>query len=289
MKLTVDIDILVGLPASGKTYYANNSCDTYNSIIDFDYYKDTLDFSLKHVLEHKYLYNEIFKYYNERIYMIFDGLFTTKESQENIVDKWMELVNKSHKKIQTNINFVYFIENREVCLHNDSFRPEDRQAAVTISHLPLDKPDVAYFTEKYKNSKSPINFSITEREIYKLTIFQDIINNNRDKYWSEKLNKDIMTSEKWCTGGTICCWDGSEYNCSPEKQPTSFVEFDKLLEKYCPDIPFLKYKSIYNECVTIEEDYEYDYYGGCENFNIYCCDLNRLFELLVELGYITEK
>ena len=35
MKLTVDIDILVGLPASGKTYYANNSCDTYR-IIDFD-------------------------------------------------------------------------------------------------------------------------------------------------------------------------------------------------------------------------------------------------------------
>ena len=98
-----------------------------------------------------------------------------------------------------------------------------------------------------------------------------------------------MTSEKWCTGGTICCWDGSEYNCTPEKQPTNFIEFDKLLEKYCPDISFLKYKSIYNECVTIEDDYECDYYGGRENFNIYCCDLNRLFELLVESGYITEN
>jgi hypothetical protein len=43
-----------------------------------------------------------------------------------------------------------------------------------------------------------------------------------------------------------------------------------------------------NTCVTIEEDDDYDYYGGCVHSKFYCCKLDLLFSLLKEFGYLED-
>ena len=118
--------------------------------------------------------------------------------------------------------------------------------------------------------------------------YEGIFKPLRNRYWSEKLGRDTMTSEEWRTGGTLCSYDGWESEIEPEKQPQSFTEFDDLLEKYCPGISFLTYKKLYNECVTIEDGYENDYYGGTQYYSVYCCNLELLYEMLKGRGYLTE-
>jgi hypothetical protein len=109
-----------------------------------------------------------------------------------------------------------------------------------------------------------------------------------NKYWSQKLETDVMISEEWNVGGTVCDYTGGEYKVTPEDQPTSFEELDDLLLEIAPKVSFLEYKKIMNTCVTIEEDDDYDYYGGCVHRKFYCCKLDLLFSLLKEFGYLED-
>ena len=111
---------------------------------------------------------------------------------------------------------------------------------------------------------------------------------HNNKYWSQKLETDVMVSEEWNVGGTVCDYTGGEYKVKPEEQPTSFEELDDLLLEIAPKVSFLEYKKIMNTCVTIEEDDDYDYYGGCVHRKLYCCKLNLLFSLLKEFGYLED-
>lgn len=295
----INVEILVGLPGSGKTYYTEEKkneylsgcrCDrlkrqVYPTILDFDKYKGKYP-ELSSIL--CYTYNEIFLYNSESL-SICDGLFLTNEQQEKLVKEWVDLFNEEggkNKSNKLNIKFVYFKENREGCLTNDSYREKERRADITIKHSPFEKPNIETIKEKFNQGN--INFEIEEKEVYIMSKYEGIFKKLRNDYWSEKLGKDVMVSENWGTGGTwYDCW-GNGGKIGPDKVPESFKEFDDLLAKYCPDVTFLRYKSIYNNCVTVEEDYESDYYGGTEYFNLYCCDLKKLYEMLTEFGYLKD-
>lgn len=301
----INVEILVGLPGSGKTYYADNKeltykrdypCSTYTKALgkrqvntvklDFDKYKGKYP-ELARILY--YTYNDIFLYNSESL-IICDGLFLTNEVQEKLVKEWIDLFNEEggdNKDNKLNIKFVYFNENRDGCLNNDSYRDKKRSANVTIKHSPFEKPNIEALKDKFNQEN--INFEIEEKEVYVMSKYEGAFKSLRNEYWSEKLGKDVMVSESWSTGGTWGdCW-GNSGNIDPDKVPESFKEFDKLLEKYCPNVTFLKYKNIYSSCVTIEEDHEDDYYGGREYYNTYCCDLKKLYEMLTELGYIKDE
>ena len=302
----INVEILVGLPGSGKTYYADNKeltykrdypCSTYTKALDkrqvntvkldFDKYKGKYP-ELVSILG-VYTYDEVFTFHQESL-VICDGLFLTNEAQEKLVNEWAELFNEEggkNKSNKLNIKFVYFKENREGCLSNDSYREKERRADITIKHSPFEKPNIETIKEKFNQGN--INFEIEEKEVYVMTKYEGTFKPLRNEYWSERLGKDILASERWSTGGNVCdCW-GGDYSVRPDEAPESFEEFDKLLEKHCPNVTFLKYKNIYNKCVTIEEDHEDDYYGGREYFNLYCCNLEKLYEMLTELGYIEEE
>ena len=303
----INVEILVGLPGSGKTYYADdksseyamyhmgkyfgekpkNKRQAYSLKLDYDEYKDKYP-SLSNILGY-YGYHEVFMFHPESI-VICDGLFLTNDTQEKIVSEWVELFNEEggdNKSNKLNIKFVYFNENREGCLSNDSYRDKKRSANITIKHSPFEKPDIADLKEKFNQEN--INFEIEEKEVYVMSKYEGAFKSLRNKYWSEKLGKDVMVSENWSTGGTWGDYQGNSGNIEPDKVPESFKEFDDLLLKYCPNVTFLRYKSIYNNCVTVEEDRECDYYGGTEYFNFYCCDLEKLYEMLTELGYIKDE
>lgn len=221
-------------------------------------------------------------------HIIFDGLFTSTESQKNVI----ESIIRSYKDFfftphhQLNINFIFFNENREVCLYNDSFRSNKRQADITIKHLPLDKPDIDSFKKQYTDDF--LIFSLITKDIYKMSKLNILKEKHYNKYWSEKLNTDVMVSNTWDVGGTVCDYTGGEYKVTPEEQPTSFEELDDLLLEIAPKVSFLEYKKIMNTCVTIEEDDDYDYYGGCVHSKLYCCKLDLLFSLLKEFGYLED-
>jgi len=108
--------------------------------------------------------------------------------------------------------------------------------------------------------------------------------------FKDKFNlPDQITSMSWSLGGTWAdCW-GNVSTASPSSQPVSFVEFDELLEKICPDITFLKYKRIYNELVDIDDNVESDYYGGSITYAKYRCNSGALYRLLDELGLLDDE
>lgn len=104
------------------------------------------------------------------------------------------------------------------------------------------------------------------------------------KEFKEKYNihTDTITSCKWTLGGNHRdCW-GGDYKVTPEAQPQSFEEFDKLIEKINPNISFIQYKNIYNTSVSVENTSEGDWYGGCAYYGHYECNVRELYNELVE-------
>jgi hypothetical protein len=281
----VNIDILIGLPGSGKTYYCDDIRKNYNEnvmYLDFDELPCVECFKLP-----QNEINNIFRY-NVIDRILVDGLFTTIESQNKIVEKFIELY-KQHKNDKRHVafhfNFIYFNEDREACLHNDSFRPAERSAKISIKNLPLECPNVKNFNNVYGDGFR-ISFDLKKKDIHNVTGYELFVENNRDDFYSRNTGKNIIVSQDWCLGGTVGCWDGTVYECTPDPQPEDFEEFDKLLSEYAPKISFLEYKKIKKDAVRIEENVEYDYYGGKETRRYYVCDLDVLFGHLVELGYI---
>jgi hypothetical protein len=107
-----------------------------------------------------------------------------------------------------------------------------------------------------------------------------------NKYWSQKFETDVMISEAWNVGGTVCDYTGGEYKVKPEEQPTSFEELDDLLLEIAPKVSFLEYKKIMNTCVTIEED---DDWGTVPQYVPAEDDTAEVRKLLHELREVVDK
>jgi hypothetical protein len=163
--------------------------------------------------------------------------------------------------------FIHFWkENRELCLKNDEGRRK-KTSGVTIRNAPLEYPVI---------SIPDIDFEIVEHEVYEKNYYEK-------KFISYP---NILVSQRWSIGGNWRdCWGGEGKIDSQE--PKEFEEFDNLLEEICPNITFLQYQKLRKCCVTCEEDYENDYYGGTEYFRYWACDMKKLYETLVEFNLIT--
>jgi hypothetical protein len=99
-----------------------------------------------------------------------------------------------------------------------------------------------------------------------------------------------MKSDTWCLGGTTgSCWGPEKHTVSASTPPTSFKEFDDVLERVCPNITFLQYKRIYNHSVLSDTEHHSDYYGGSVEYGFYVCDLPKLYEMLVEMKLIKKE
>lgn len=281
----INIHILMGLPASGKTFYRkeleqpyrNNPRKCFTSV-DCDYYLgadsqyygfkkfNTIQDVLQHDLTLKGRCN---------MYCI-DGLITTNNQVQTIIDYCNNDIEKwFYNPEDFQIIVHHWREDRETCLYNDKYR-RTHSAEASIRNLPLDRPDNFEF-----DSKIPV--SIEYHTVVKKTMYEGTFLPK-----SSNTELGIMKSSQWCTGGTCKdCWGGVS-ECTPQP-PVEFTELDTLLEELCPNITFLQYKSITAKCVSIEDDYECDYYGGRRLYSRYICDLKKLYDGLIELGLITEN
>jgi hypothetical protein len=266
-----------GLPASGKTTYTKESTKErggyYNhrgpSLVsvshdDFDIYgsKDKSD----------YFINRLSSLLNSDYDIIIaDTLITTHEDFANFLKKF------NLKKV-TSIEVQYWRENREACLWNDRYR-RSKNCEITIKNAKYEIPTTASIRELCPKTTDVI---VVANDVIRKSSWQLFA----DKYSIRHTNGELK-SETWSLGGTYgSCWSDTLNRVEGSAPLASFVEFDELLEKISPNITFLQYKRVYNNCVTTDTGSESDYYGGSTSYAYYKCNIEQLYNELDSLNLI---
>ena len=274
--------LLMGLPASGKTTFAINECSRgyLNSYRRLDLDKLMQDYKKRRCnqnLTADEILEKIIKDYFSKTYIpyIVDGLFLCNNDVINFL-KILKIVFKHKIK---DIEIHYWEPNVEACLWNDQFR-RDKDSSITIKNAMFEKPDVKLIEQETGITIKIMQHQVIRKPLYQVYCDKNQIILNNDRY---------LHSDSWCLGGTWGnCW-GDRGTISSESSPSSFEEFDNIIEKFCPDISFMRYKKIYNQCVSTGTSSENDYYGGSSNRAYYICDMKELFNQLLELKLISEK
>jgi len=262
--------ILMGLPGSGKTTYANEvkkNDTSHVHIINLDQLlKEHKKTSIRGLSKLDY-----YGGYVTNVYVI-DGLIHTNEQLLDTVNK----VVKNEGLI--NIEVHYWKENRRQCLINDMYR-RDMSCITSIKHLPLDIPDLEQLRNIFPN------IVICKHDV---PIKPNWLLFN-DKYCLGcTLDNPYFKSDSWSTGGSYGnCWNDNIVSFDGDIPLTEFKQFDDLIENIDKHISFKTYKEIYNHCVSIGTTHESDYYGGVgSNYAFFQCNVELLYEKLSKLGLL---
>lgn len=303
--------ILMGLPGSGKTYFVNNlwhqhqsnDCEHYRAkgidkgmfdVYDFFIELDDLRLSgvsLKNVLyrefeDHNILYRKDYYPKDAKVAnIVIDGLILTNEVLQTTIKSCLSYLDEHYKNHKYRIEFLIhkWNEDRGSCLSNDKYRVKfhdrDESAEVTIRNAKFEEIDLDWLDKMIMETENVYYYvykhSVTAVDPYSIAF----------KPMCSRKEK-VMTSDSWSGGGTSGnCWDDELHTIYPEDAP-SFKKFDDFIEKICPNITFIQYKKLYNECVSIESYPECDYYGGCETRNYYECNMVKLYEMMQEMKLI---
>lgn len=273
--------IAYGLPGSGKTYYGEQLAQKGNlTVISMDDHMEDGKYRpitevVKEVLELRhYILNDIY----------IDALITTRDNLIKIVrelHKFFVNEEPKYRNYGKNFEIVYWDENRAACKENIRKRNDGRNVEVTIDNLPFEKLRESAVYNLIREIDIEIKTTFKERKVY-------MDGSNWEKYFQPLIDKDYYTngkyfySDEWSLGGSWGdCW-GNSGSISADEQPNSFKEFDNLLEKVCPNITFIQYKTIYNECVSIDKRSIGDYYGGTEYRACFKLDVKKCYEMLLE-------
>lgn len=321
--LKFELNILMGLPGSGKSYYAHTNypqvsyCHDGKVRIDLDNIRvDSID-KMK-IAIYKACDKTDLQIFCERyspdsnvVNVCVDGLITTKADLLRIASYFVSYITDKYNynasysirgSFEIYLNIHQWNEDRATCAHNDMMRIifgiRETSARTSINFMPyeiLTNDDLISLSEQLPSVKQIklVPHTVHKANIYDV-VFKPLISIDKKEYYggrtgnSGKTEKThYMYSESWSGGGTWGnCWGGE--GTIDADSPKEFIQFDKLLEKLCPKISFLQYKRLYNACVDTCESREYDYYGGCETHYYWRCDMEKLYELLKYMNIITD-
>ena len=288
---TVLVEILVGLPGSGKTYYAKEQ-GVHPDVIFADRSKEKAmyictdkeyckSYPISDIIQDCEFGWWIMQHNQNWDHWIIDGLFLTNDVQYKVVEAINNEINKYVDNIKLKIRFVYFKEDREACLYNDQARNRNKLANITIEHANYEKPNIEILQKDFPK----FEFELLEKEVHKMNVFESKFLTKASWHNEQELRSDI-----WCLGGTCGnCWNDKLSYIGADDQPAEFKEFDDLLTELCPNITLLQYKKLYNSLVSIEIEEEYDYYGGSTENAYYKCNLKDLYNMMIEMNLIKEN
>lgn len=270
------IRIMVGLPASGKTwlckeYMRKKRCNTY-------YFSETetqMSFFEQHTTDVRkpMLSDDAIKTLGKRasllpghMTVLFDGLFLTTERIEALIQALQpEQIDE--------IILDYWPENKEECLRNDYMRRRVG-SSLSIENLHIDV-DFDYLKKNY-----PVH--VRTHEVHHTPDYALFF---RPFYPSDQPEDEkYFRSPPWKTGGRSWdCYGDTVAFVDAEEVPSSFAGLDEMLENACPQMTANQYRKVYDACVSVKEKEVHDYYSNVF-LNYYECDMEKLYGLLIELG-----
>lgn len=310
-----EFHILVGLPGSGKTYWATHNYPTnyyYNHsggvIVDLDKFKDSGDKMLVNALDEEFKYYMVKYNVVDKVDVCIDGLITTYNDLYNLIYgilEYMQIECIWRHKIRGDFKISFIIhqwdENREACIYNDSVRNRDVKAKSSIKNLPYENINAKKVENYLRNNlaienilgesydSKIVKIEKIEHKVEKTTLYQTLFEPECESFSYDKFaeNGNYIYSESWTLGGEAGnCW-GHRWDVSPE-EPKEFVKLDEFLLKVVSNMSFLQYKKIFKECVDKIEWHELDYYSEGTNETCWRCDMKKLYDMLKEMNLITD-
>lgn len=97
---------------------------------------------------------------------------------------------------------------------------------------------------------------------------------------SKDWDGDYLYSARWVRGGISYGWHGDKYKVEPEK-PNKFVELHKFLKDKFPNLTYMEFVEIEDNCVDTYDDHESDYYSELD-VTSWRCNIEKLAEYLPE-------
>ena len=300
----LDIHILMGLPGSGKSYWARENLydkglyANYSINVDlmcsFKNTSDGLSINIENIIRDFFAINKSnisikcgcsSGVNTKACQIIFDNLTLTNSDLQKVVGLFIKYGgNITYEGEVVPLNFIIhqWDENREACLANDPLRlyvdgglTRTKKAENTIRYAPYEIANIDYLKKEYPNC----TFEYVEHTVKAYSRMEMLI----DDY------NGTIKSEKWCIGGDRCdCW-GGHWVKDDEDEPEPFTEFDNIINFYCPNISHQNYTKLWNACVEEEIISEPDYYGGCMRYKYYYCNLESLFKMMEEMNIIENR
>jgi hypothetical protein len=102
-----------------------------------------------------------------------------------------------------------------------------------------------------------------------------------EKYGTVDREYNEFRGESWTISGKMYGYSGG-VRCIDGESPRKFVEFHKFLKENFPNITYMEYLEIEDNCVHTDTKYERDYYTE-RTVEYWVADIDKLLEYLPEI------
>lgn len=187
------------------------------------------------------------------------------------------------------IKIIFWSVNNDIeatklrCLENSEFRYAEPKELEKIRNTIFEIPNIEILGK---------GVFLQWKDIYQLSEEEKLVK----KVWGEfkypygdaylDLQNMTFSSNKWCLGGEQWSYEGPSWDVDPDGQeeinkiikPFNTLLF-KFLEEHYPNLSFIKWAKIENECFSTVEESDDDYYSNCR-YARKTLDLKKFFEML---------
>jgi hypothetical protein len=267
--------ILQGLPGSGKTEFAKgqkiDSAGRDIFVIHLDDVREKYGWGSRYGVSN--CIKDGLKSYRGQGTILLDGLFLTNDDIYNAI-----CYVDSHLVCRMDVLIHRWNEDRATCVKNDGGRREKKSTGM-ILNATYEEVDV-----------EGLNKRLEGRDIAIAQVIRHDVKLKPD--WVRCFKScDVVSfdgklrSGKWSLGGEHgSCYGGRSY--SEGEEPLEFYELDDLLDDKWPDLRLRHYRKIKRACVSTEEHTEDEYYGGYTTYMNWVCDLEKMYNMLEDFGYV---